>query len=114
MITLCSAPFLSHVASVAPSFLLLSLSQAPLLNLRCLDCMCQGTVLLATKLPVEGGKQTIHKFCCLCHFTWFILQGPKEFLQTDLELKDLLISSLTALFQLLIGCIQSLAITLGF
>jgi len=92
----------------------LILSQELLLNLRCLNCMCQGTVLLATKLPVEGGKQTTHEFSCLHQFTWFILQGPKEFLQMDLELKDLLISSLTALFQLLMGCIQSLAITLGF
>jgi len=77
--------------------MLLSLSQAPLLNLCCLDCMCQGTVLLATKLPIEGGKQTAHEFCCLRQFAWFILQGPKEFLQTDLELDDLLIPSLTAL-----------------
>jgi len=76
--------------------------------------MCQATVLLATQLPVEGGKQTAHKFCCLCQFTWFILQSPKEFLQMDLELKDLLISLLAALFQLLIGCIQSLAIAVGF
>jgi len=67
--------------------------------------MCQGTVLLAMQLPVDGGKQTTHEFCCLCQFTWFILQGPKEFLQMDLELEDLLISSLTALFQVLIGCI---------
>jgi len=93
---------------------LLSLSQALLLNLHCLYCMCQGTVILAMKLPVEGGKQTAHKFHCLSQFTWFILQGPKEFLQTDLELEDLLISSLTALFQLLIGCLQSLAIAIGF
>jgi len=76
--------------------------------------MCQGTVLLATQLPVEGGKQTAHEFHCLCQFTWFILQGPKEFLKMDLELEDLLISSLMALFQLLIGCIQSLAIAIGF
>jgi len=76
--------------------------------------MCKRAVLLPTQLPVEGGKQTTHKFCCLCQFTWFLLQGPKEFLQRDLELKDILISSMTALFQLLIGCIQSLAITVGF
>jgi len=96
VILLCALP-------VAPTCVHLSASPRRCSSIRTASTLCAK--VLAEKLPVEGGKQTDHKFCHLFEFTWFILQHPKEFLQTDLELQDLLIALLMALFQLLIGCI---------
>jgi len=106
-------PFLSHVASIAPSLLHAYASQ-PLPGTTLQSGLPQLHVQKSLPQSFLFREKTTYKFCHLCQFTWLILQHPKEFFQVDLELEDLLISWLIALFKLLIGCVQSLAIAVGF